>query len=75
MKTYDPANYIRYVHMDGTPVSSALPGTRVPTGVRLPSGYANQSPLTTLRHRDNRRPPGSTTTWTEAPPTASGAAG
>jgi hypothetical protein len=47
MNVYDPSDYIVYVVLgaDSAPPASARPENR------LPSGYANQSPRTSLRHR------------------------
>jgi hypothetical protein len=42
MNTYDPAHYIRYVHLDG-------PAEPPPVVTRLPAGYADESPRTSLR--------------------------
>ena len=51
MNTYDPADFILYVHMS----RSLTPWARTDAGnlveSRLPSGYANQSPSTRLRSR------------------------
>ncbi len=49
MNTYDPSDYIVYVHMDRTFPASESPLPRVPAAHRLPSGYANESPRTRLR--------------------------
>jgi hypothetical protein len=49
MNTYDPANYIVYVSMDRTFPASGMPAAAAATAHRLPSGYANGSPLTRLR--------------------------
>jgi hypothetical protein len=51
MNTYDPAACVRYVHLDGGLACPPLTTSCGPTGTRLPSGYANASPLTTLRGR------------------------
>ena len=53
MNTYDPANYIVYVSMARTFPASAPQAEAVAVEHRLPSGYANGSPLTRLR----RTPP------------------
>ena len=44
MNTYDPATFIRYVHLGGAV-------DRAPAVVRLPVGYADESPRTSLRDR------------------------
>jgi hypothetical protein len=49
MNTYDPSDYILYVHMDRTFPASESPLARVPAAHRLPGGYANESPRTRLR--------------------------
>ena len=49
MNTYDPSDYIVYVRMDRTP--AALTVSWSPAEHQLPSGYANQSPRTSLRTR------------------------
>ncbi len=48
MNTYDPADGIRYVHLDGQA------GT-LPEVTPLPAGYADQSPRTSLRNRAGGR--------------------
>jgi hypothetical protein len=45
MNTYDPAHYIRYVHLDRMLRPPGHPDAHLPTGVRLPSGHAT-FPLT-----------------------------
>ena len=47
MNVYDPSDYIVYVVLgaDSSPPAAPLSESR------LPSGYANQSPRTSLRHR------------------------
>ena len=51
MNTYDPADFIVYVNMS----RSLTPSDRIDAGnlieIRLPSGYANHSPLNRLRIR------------------------
>jgi len=49
MNTYDPSDYIDYVHMDRTFFASESPMGRVPVAHRLPSGYATESPRTRQR--------------------------
>ena len=49
MNTYDPSDYIVYVHMDCTFPASESSVPRVPAAHRLPSDYANESPRTRLR--------------------------
>ena len=56
MNTYDPAACIRYVHLDGGLRHPITTTSDVPTGTRLPRGYANDSPVTTLRGRGAGRP-------------------
>jgi len=49
MRTYDPADRIRYVHLAQEP---AAPPPRADDGCqRLPAGYANASPGTRLAAR------------------------
>src|SRR5687768_8877628 len=49
MNTYDPSDYIVYIHMDRTFPASENHSARVPAAHRLPRGYANESPRTRLR--------------------------
>ena len=49
MNTYDPSDYIVYVHMDRTLPASENHSARVPAAHRLLRGYANESPRTRLR--------------------------
>ena len=49
MNTYDPSDYIAYVHMDRTFHASESSLAHDPAAHRLPSGYANGSPPTRLR--------------------------
>jgi hypothetical protein len=57
MNTYDPANYIVYVSMDRSfSAASVAPAAAVATAHRLPSGYANGSPLTRLRRTAQANP-------------------
>ncbi|MGY1807015.1 hypothetical protein ACI8AF_06550 [Blastococcus sp. SYSU D00669] len=51
MRTYDPADSIRYVHV-ATTVAAGVP----PVEHRLPRGYADQSPRTRLPKPPARRP-------------------
>jgi hypothetical protein len=54
MRTYDPADRIRYVHLAQEP---AAPPPRADDGCqRLPTGYANASPGTRLPAPDGGRP-------------------
>jgi hypothetical protein len=51
MNTYDPADSIRYVHLAG-PAEAPLPLAAAAIACSpLPSGYANQSPVTRLQRR------------------------
>ena len=56
MNTYDPSDYIVYVHMDRTCPASESTVTRVPAAHRLPGGYANESPRTRLRRTGSASP-------------------
>jgi len=49
MHTYDPAHFVRYVHLDG----AADPA---PAITRLPAGYADDSPRTSLRRGGPAQP-------------------
>jgi hypothetical protein len=49
MNTYDPADYIVYVHMARQATPRVTPAWSTGTSDRLPSGYANESPRTRLR--------------------------
>jgi hypothetical protein len=49
MNTYDPSDYIVYIRMDRTCPESQSPLARVPVALRLPRGYANESPRTRVR--------------------------
>ena len=49
MNTYDPSDYLVYVHMDQRLPAIENPWGTVPAAHRLPAGYANQAPLTRLR--------------------------
>ena len=49
MNTYDPSDYIVYVHMDRTFPASESPLAFIPAAHSLPRGYANESPRTRLR--------------------------
>ena len=49
MNTYDPSDYIVYVHMDRTFHASESSLAHVPAAHRLPREYANESPRTRLR--------------------------
>ena len=49
MNTYDPSDYIVYVHMDRTVPAAESPVASIPAAHRLPRGYANGSPRTRLR--------------------------
>ena len=52
MNTYDPADYIVYVVL----AADAGPVPAPPAENRLPRGYANQSPHTSLRVRGTAGP-------------------
>ena len=56
MNTYDPANYILYVHMDKERQTSPSHMAGLPAESRPPSGYADGSPRTTLRNGTPVRP-------------------
>ena len=56
MNTYDPADYIVYVSMDRTLTASVSTSADIRPANHLPSGYANESPLTRLRRSDPVRP-------------------
>ena len=51
MKTYDPSDHIRYVHLSGPAAARSAPADSATTCTRLPSGYADQSPRTRLQRR------------------------
>ncbi|HEX2074491.1 MAG TPA: hypothetical protein VHF92_11970 [Geodermatophilus sp.] len=51
MNTYDPSNYIRYVHLSGPGDARPTPEHSGTGCTTLPSGYANQSPRTRLQRR------------------------
>ena len=56
MNTYDPADYIVYVHIDQKLQSALSHLPSVPAESPLPSGYANASPRTRLRNGTAVRP-------------------
>ena len=56
MNTYDPADWILYIHMALEMDASATLADSSHTYCRLPVGYANRSPRTCLR--DDRSIPG-----------------
>ena len=49
MNTYDPSDYIVYVHTDRTFHASESSLAHDPAAHRLPREYANESPRTRLR--------------------------
>jgi len=49
--TYDPADCIRYVHMARETDAYPVPLDSGRRCTKLPTGYANGSPRTCLRHR------------------------
>ena len=49
MNTYDPSDYIVYVHTDRAFPASESSSAHDPAAHRLPSGYADESPRTRLR--------------------------
>lgn len=51
MNTYDPADDIVYVHLARDDDENRAPRARGRTCTRLPAGYANGSPRTSLRRR------------------------
>jgi hypothetical protein len=57
MRTYDPADGIRYVHLAQEPPTRAAAPEEPGGGCRrLPSGYANRSPETRLGAPPGTRP-------------------
>jgi hypothetical protein len=49
MNTYDPSDYIVYVHTDRTFHAAESSSAHDPAAHRLPRGYADESPRTRLR--------------------------
>jgi hypothetical protein len=56
MRTYDPADSIRYVHLGQQSVDAAPRRPADDECHRLPTGYANASPGTRLPGPDGARP-------------------
>jgi hypothetical protein len=54
MNTYDPSDYIRYIHLSGPADARSAAMDSSPAGITLPAGYANQSPRTRLQRRPAR---------------------
>jgi hypothetical protein len=51
MNIYDPSDYIRYIHLSGPSQARSAAVDSAPAGIRLPAGYADQSPRTRLQRR------------------------